>query len=190
MFWRRLWPFENTAAAAGIAEEGEAATAKPERVGSQVALAALDRRLELRGAVAAVPVALEHGLQVDEPIDAGGRLGGQRLPEAQVASFTAEVAGLEQGQLLALAVEDVGARVEAGDRVHDEVEIGARRPIAREAARRGAQDGRELGEPDRLAREGAGRAPPEGHRLAGLGRRHARCARDRRAAGPGGRRRP
>src|SRR5207247_4646103 len=148
-----------------IVEEGEAGSAQAERVGGQVALAALDRRLQLRRAVAAVPVARQHGPQVDQPEDAGGRLGGQRLPEAQVASFAAEVAGLDQGQLLALAVENVGARVEAVDRVRDEVEVGARGPVARDAARRGAQDGRELGERDRLAREGAGGAAPEGPRL-------------------------
>src|SRR2546422_3434458 len=64
-----------------IVEEGEAGSAQAERVGGQVALAALERRLELRGAVAAVSVALQYGLQVDEPVDAGGRLSGQRVPE-------------------------------------------------------------------------------------------------------------
>src|SRR5206468_10922969 len=87
-----------------VVEEGEAGRAQAERVRGEVALPALDRRLELGGAVAPVPVTREHGVQADQPEDADGRLGGERLPEAEMPGVAAELSGAKQRQALAVAV--------------------------------------------------------------------------------------
>src|SRR5205823_14809402 len=101
--------------------EGETGRPEAQRVGGEIGLPALDRRLELGRAVPPVTEAGERALEVGEPVHVQCGLGGEALAEIEEPGLAPERARTQPHEHLPPAVEDVGAWLDTIGRVDDEV---------------------------------------------------------------------
>ena len=108
-----------------VVEEGQAGGAEAQRVGGEVELAAFDGGFELGSAV----VAIGSMVQICEPVDVQRRIPSELLAEVEECRLAAEVACLQELELALASVVGVGSRVQAFNRVDDQVGLREHRRI-------------------------------------------------------------
>ena len=114
-----------------VVEKGQTRGAEPLRVRRQIHSAAEYSCLELDRSVAAISEAVENGMKIREEEDVRGRVAGKILPQAEMMRFLPEISPFQTLQCAGYLVVNVCSRIEAFDRIDDEVDVVEWRKVCR-----------------------------------------------------------